>query len=47
MAGIQVVALRRPNEDEMEENSWRSRREELRPVAGGRLMIAGSIDYMG
>ena len=47
MAGIQVVALRRPNEDEMEENSWRSRREELRPVAGGQTDDRGQYRLYG
>jgi len=47
MAGIQVVALRRPNEAEMEENSWRSRREELRPATGGQTDDRGQYRLYG
>jgi Carboxypeptidase regulatory-like domain len=46
MAGIQVVALRRTNEDEQEEEVWEFRRQELRAVAGGQTDDVASIDCM-
>lgn len=47
MAGIQVVALRRPNEDEREEDVWDFRRQELRAVAGGQTDDRGQYRLYG
>jgi protocatechuate 3,4-dioxygenase beta subunit len=47
MAGIQVVALHRPTEDELEENRWRSRHQELSPVAQAQTDDRGQYRLYG
>ena len=47
MAGIQVVALHRPTEDELEEHPWHQNHQELSPVAGSQTDDRGQYRLYG
>src|SRR5581483_4870157 len=47
MAGIQVVALHRPTEDELAEHRWRPNHQELSPVAGAQTDDRGQYRLYG
>ncbi len=47
MAGIQIVALHRPTEDELAERRWRPNHQELSPVAGAQTDDRGQYRLYG